>query len=233
QIVLQVLVLSPVLLVFGEALPKNLMRLEADNWPYKLVWVLKLTRFLCTVTLLLPLIHVCGVLLRRALRMSGEDATLAGRERVAELLREAVPTGAISQEQASLVDRALRFEGATVRDEMVPWKAVDAVRVDRPAATVIAAARASTHTRAVAVDAAGTPVGVLHLTRLLMHPTKPALDLVEQPAHVEPGMPVRVALRRLREAGVPLAIVMDQGRAVGIVTAKDLVEPLTGDLEAW
>ena len=43
------------------------------------------------------------------------------------------------------------------------------------------------------------------------------------------------ALRVMREERHPMAVVQDPatGRPLGLVTLKDLVEPLTGPLRAW
>jgi len=46
-------------------------------------------------------------------------------------------------------------------------------------------------------------------------------------------MPVRSALRQVQTNGATLAIVTDNDRPAGIVTIKDLVEPITGELAGW
>jgi CBS domain containing-hemolysin-like protein len=47
-------------------------------------------------------------------------------------------------------------------------------------------------------------------------------------------MPVMRALRVMRNERALLAIVIDgAGRPIGIVTIKDVVEHLTGELPAW
>jgi CBS domain containing-hemolysin-like protein len=45
---------------------------------------------------------------------------------------------------------------------------------------------------------------------------------------------VREALTVLRDAGVPMGVVLGPGgKPAGLVTPKDLIEPLTGPLAAW
>ena len=46
-------------------------------------------------------------------------------------------------------------------------------------------------------------------------------------------LPLRTALRRLQLRGAGIAIVTDGDRPVGVVTVKDLVEPITGELTSW
>ena len=52
---------------------------------------------------------------------------------------------------------------------------------------------------------------------------------------VEPTMRVREALRTMRSQRQSMAIAVDpsSARPVGLLTLKDLVEPITGELGAW
>lgn len=232
QIVGQVLVLSPLLLVFGEALPKNLMRLEADVWPYYLVYLLRGVRWLATACGLLPLIGFVSSILTRTLAIPASDGLAAGRHRVAELLRETVPTGALSLEQASLVDRAFEFERATVNDVMIPWASAATVRETWDIEHIRRVARRSGSTRLPVVDGAGRVRGVINQIRLATEPGASVRALTEPAPRVMPETNVREALERLRAEGARLAIVERGRRPQGLVTTKDLIEPLVGPLEA-
>jgi CBS domain containing-hemolysin-like protein len=56
---------------------------------------------------------------------------------------------------------------------------------------------------------------------------QPVMTLIEEQS-------VRSAITLMQKARQTLAVVVDrQGRAVGLVTMKDLVEELVGDLENW
>jgi CBS domain containing-hemolysin-like protein len=51
---------------------------------------------------------------------------------------------------------------------------------------------------------------------------------------VPPDMTVTQAIARLRKARAAMAIVRDEkDRAVGVITVKDLVEEIVGELAAW
>ena len=57
---------------------------------------------------------------------------------------------------------------------------------------------------------------------------------VLQAVELSPELPVMHALVRLQRAHRAMGIVLDsRGRAVGLVTVKDLVEEIVGELEAW
>jgi CBS domain containing-hemolysin-like protein len=53
-------------------------------------------------------------------------------------------------------------------------------------------------------------------------------------AGVPPDMTVAQAMVALRKARAAMAVVRDaKGRALGIITIKDLVEEIVGELAAW
>jgi CBS domain containing-hemolysin-like protein len=54
------------------------------------------------------------------------------------------------------------------------------------------------------------------------------------PVHLPRSRPLRDALRTLQEQRRAIAIVVDeQDKPIGVVTVKDLIEPLTGELATW
>ena len=237
-VLIQTLALTPVLVIFGESLPKELFRLRADTLPARFGVVLAAARTALVWTGVLGLILL---LVRAASRLAGlrdERAVSAPAERIAALIRESASAGSLSREQSDLAERALAFDRAAVRDVMIPWPDVAALPADASRASVLRAIlrhgptsyplveRARDHARA-------RVVGVLRTTDLLAEAHLEPRDAMAEPARLEPGTPARQALARLSISGVSLGIVEDRGRPIGLVTAKDLVEPLTGRLQAW
>jgi putative hemolysin len=230
---LQVAVLSPLLLVFGETLPKEIMRGAADRLPYRLVNIVLWVRRLLTVIGLVPAVLLFGRLAGKLIGGGEAAAGAASRARTAELLHESVAAGALSQVQGSLVDRALAFGRATVADEMIPWQEVATASVTWSRERILRHAQRSGHTRLVMLGARGKVIGVLNQIDLHLSPELEVRELVRPAAVVHPDDGIRETIIAVREAGPPLAIVKEAGRPIGIVTVKDLVEPLVGDLKAW
>jgi len=222
-----VMVLTPALLVFGESLPKEFFRLNADRMPYRLAPVITACRWLATATLLLPVLSLIlrAVTSRLADESGGQDPR--GRRRLMELLEESAHQGAISGVQGALAERALVFERTAVRDVMIAWSAVDRVRLsDTPERAAGIAARTE-KTWLPVVDHAGSVAGVVHAVALLERP-EAWRDLIERPTRLGPRDPLRGALARLSGTGVGVGIVEERGRPVGLVGKRDLVRPLIG-----
>ena len=90
-------------------------------------------------------------------------------------------------------------------------------------------------TRLPVVDNDGRLVGVLNTVRALSDPDRATVDLMRQPLLLDANDSMLEAIDRLRSEGRGMGIVVKAGTLtpLGVVTVKDLVEPLTGELAAW
>ncbi len=221
--------LAPVLFVMGEALPKELFRLDADRLTYRFARLIAALRIVFTITGVLPLLRLVTRLVEKAAGLR-QDAAEDARQRIAALLKEGASHGVLSESQLSLVDRAMLLQTVRVRDEMTPWARVRAVPLDTDFAGACRMLGEASHTIVPLVDRTGRVSGVLRQVDL--HATaKAPRHLMLEPARLRPGMTVREALLKLREAQARFGVVEEEsGRPVGIITARDLVEPLTGEL---
>ena len=60
------------------------------------------------------------------------------------------------------------------------------------------------------------------------------LTHLREPVRLSPHLPIDAALRQLRRARQPMGIVVNpRGDAIGLVTVKDLVEEIVGELKTW
>jgi CBS domain containing-hemolysin-like protein len=56
---------------------------------------------------------------------------------------------------------------------------------------------------------------------------------MDKPVYLTAQMSVETALRALNRSGGHMGVIRQGSRDIGIVTRKDLVEPLVGELEEW
>jgi CBS domain containing-hemolysin-like protein len=231
---LQALMVTPLLFIFGETLPKDLFRTHTDHWTYWLSPTLTFFRWLFLVSGLLPIVRFVGYGLQRVMRHD-ERSVATGRQRVGQLIREGVGAGVISEAQTTLADRALSMRGRTVRDEMVPWASVVAVPVIADRREREALMRIHNYTRMPVIDREGRVIGMLSTMAAVFAGDTPTRNLVLPVQTFDPSTPVFEALRVMRMERRKMAVVLDEEskRPLGLVTLKDLVEPLTGELAAW
>lgn len=234
-IALNVLVVTPVIFVFCETLPKDLFAAHADRLTPRLSWLLLIAVLLLTLTGLLPLINWLGRRSRPAEDMRGE-ALAQPRHQFELLVKEGVGEGMMSEEQSSIVDRVLDFADLRVGEEMTPWSKVIRVGVDDAPARLWRLAETSSLSRFPVVDATGRVTGVVSLYDALRHTpdTCPSIvQLVKPVPMFDHELSLREALARMRSERNQIAVVTRHAKPVGIVTFKDLVEPITGELASW
>jgi len=95
--------------------------------------------------------------------------------------------------------------------------------------------RGRNFTRLPVVDRRGRAIGIISWMDAILQPDAPTSRLLREPVTFAPRTRVLEAIRRMRHERQAMAIVLapQTGRPVGLVTLKDLVEPLTGELAAW
>jgi CBS domain containing-hemolysin-like protein len=223
-------VVTPLLFVFGDSVPKNVFRRLAETLTYRLSWLLVAAHFLFTVTGVLPLIRALTWLLTRGVR--GRSAV--PEDRLGALLAEGQASGVLTHIQSVMADRVRNIADVTLADVMVPtekvaWAARGAGRDE-----LLKLVKKSSYSRLPVRDDKGDVVGILDTYDVLVEegPSCPTERMVP-PLNLPAGMTVTEALYRMQRGHVMMAVVQSAGRCVGIVTIKDLVEEIVGELEEW
>ena len=232
-ILINTIVMVPILFVFGEVLPKDLFRTHTDTWTYWWSATLSVTDKLLWWTGIVPLVATIG---RMSQFVLGTESSIepSPRRRFGLLFKEGLGGGVLSDEQITLADRVLAMKSLTVKSEMVPWTRVSCIGMNVPLTHRSHAIRNAIHTRLPVVDERGLVQGVLPVLNALLKPETSTKELLVTPLILTPETPVRDALQQLRKSGVAMAIVTGANKKpAGIVTLKDLVEPIVGELGAW
>lgn len=236
-VILDVIIVTPILFVFGETLPKDLFAAHADRLVYPFGRPLYALHRLFTWIGLLPLIALFSNVVMRVLGSKQRVQPFQPRLQVQTLVQqEGLGTGLLSDVQSEMIERVLTLNKRRLRDEMVPWSQVITIDADASPAAVWDLADEQSRSRYPLADKQGQVVGIVSVYDALRYTrqTCPPLRQLAKPAiTMDADKPLRAALLDLRKAGVAMAIVTSQGKPVGIVTMKDLVEPITGELSSW
>ncbi|MEE2682185.1 MAG: CNNM domain-containing protein [Planctomycetota bacterium] len=233
-IVIDTLILVPVLFIFAETLPKDLFRTHTDRWTYLFSLPLQTARQLLSLIGVVPAVHGTARFLQRLVDPSS-DAPVGGRQRVAELLREGVGSGLLSSSQGELLDRAVLVHQSTAGSEMISWREVATLPLSSDRATREQVIRTRAFSRLPVVDRGGRVRGLLHVIDAMLQSDASTESLIRPTIEVSSSTSTFEALERMREARLRLAIVVDPDtrRPVGVISVKDLVEPLIGPIRDW
>lgn len=228
SVLINAAILVPLLFIFGEVLPKELFRENTDRWSYSCAPLIEWTRRCLSWTGLAPLVAAAGS------RLGVEKGnSVSARQRMADLLREGVPVGVLSESQTAMVDRALLLRERNVTMEMVPWNDVTTLPVDASRAIIESKTSEYPHSRFPIVDASGDVTGVVSTLDLMLYRDRSLEELSRTALIIDHSLTVQVALAYLRDNSQSVAIIQRDGVPVGIVTMKDLVEVLVGELTDW
>jgi len=173
----------------------------------------------------------------------------AGREKfwtlrsIQQNLTEGAAHGAISTRQNFIATNILGLGHVKVRSVMTPLSKTVLVSEDAVFADCFKTAESVRFSRYPVYKGGKTEiVGVVNIFDPLFTDVSGDSSMTDEPVkpHVKPHITVRddagvdEALAALRKAQSPMGIVTDaSGRAVGIVTMKDIVEEIIGEVPVW
>lgn len=230
---LNTILLSPLLFLSGEIIPKNFFRTRGNRLVVRHslpLWIA--LRTLLPVTLLL---RALGRLTRALPRSVPAPDAMLERDRLQSLVREVAEEGTLTGDQERMVRNVLRLSTVPVREAMVPIGEADALTEGFDVESLLAASAVRAHTRLPVRRADGSGyLGVVSVLDLVYRPELSAAELVREAPRVKEGHSVERALRRLRRDRQVMGLVCDEdGRVTGLITVKDLVEEVSGELPVF
>lgn len=226
-------VLTPLLFLFGELLPKDVFRRK----PHTLLGLASPLLFAARI-LFLPLalpLFALGVGIERLLRFERRELSRAfGREVFLSVLDEGARHGSIPSETRALAQNALALSEIPIERVMIPWAEVEWLDSGEGPGAVRERAGEFEHTRLPLRDEQGRFLRYLHqLDVLVAPPEEDPLAQARTLPDLPPGLGVDAALHRMRLAGGRIALVGDPSRPLGLLALKDLVEEISGELADW
>lgn len=230
---LSLAVMTPLVLVFGEIVPKSLFQNYADKVVSKAIYILWGFR-----VLFWPLVAVGGALSDFLVRVLGlEQQTVAmSREELRLLLRFSAPEGAnrISPDEQRMVRRIFTFKDLTVEQVMLPLSEVTALPLSATLEEVAGEITDKRHTRIpIYRERLDQIEGIAHAFDVLRaEPGETLAELCRPAIFVPESQPAVNTLVRLQREGQGMAVVVDEyGGATGVVTIEDILEEVVGDID--
>ncbi|MHC4119616.1 MAG: CNNM domain-containing protein [Planctomycetota bacterium] len=234
----------PVLFVFGELIPKNLFFFRADAMmPYVSPILYAFHRVLsgCGIIPLLKLISSSFTRLTGLTASSQSVITSTQRHKVRALLRDTHEEGILSSVQTDIVGRLVDLSHVRMRSVMIPINKVEMVDADSDNAALLKKLSKCAFTRLPVVEGEpGNVIGFVSIYEALSSAKKFAHlhDFVKPIRKLDASTSVTDAINIMQKENHRIVLITRASRAgrdrpVGIVTMKDLVEELLGELAEW
>lgn len=232
-----VALVTPIVFVFGEVTPKNLFQWNAD------VLMLRGSRLLVTVSAMFRatgVVWVLNTMTRLVTGLLGGDyealVHAAPKRRFAALVREALATEAAGEEQSELVERVLQLSETPLHSVMMPRNRIISINANADRKTVVSLARRTNHRRLpVYAGDKRRVIGLVKIDDLLGREGWQTVTEGLRPISVLGAHDtVAAAILQMQRSRHPMGVVVDRaGRLLGLVTLKDLLEEVVGELGAW
>lgn len=229
-------ILSPIIFVFGDVVPKNLFQIDADRLMHRSAGVLRATLLLFRWTGILWVLRGMTRLSTRLAGHADQPEDQEARAEVVGLLREGAAQAALPEEQTRFIEGVMNLSAIRVGGIMIPRRLVVTVPVNAGRAELERIARGHNYSRLPVVDASGASVlGIVTVSEVLADENGRTIEAwMTPPLAISAGDTVAAALVRLQKTRATMAIVTDPRRGfVGIATLKDVVEEIFGELPAW
>ncbi|MCY3822629.1 MAG: hemolysin family protein [Nitrospinae bacterium] len=232
---LSVALVIPVLVVFGEVVPKGYCQARADTLApllARVVWGARL--------LVYPLVWLISALIGTALRLgtrNGESTPFVTRQEL-EALMEEQSDGDVQVLERQMIGRIFTFGELDMENVLVPIVDLSAVDEESTVEEVIEKIEDDGHSRILIYrENLHHIIGVVHARDILglgagaAGRLKDKEGLIRSTYFVPETKPADSLLDELMSRNDKMAVVVDEyGACTGIVTMEDLVEEIVGDI---
>ena len=226
------IVLTVVVLVFGEISPKSM----AKNSPEAFVlFSAPIIRIFYVILYPLSFIFKLWQNLLAKIFKKDDDQGMTEEELIS-IIEEAEEEGGIDEEEGNLIRSAIEFGDLTVEDIFTPRIDITAIPSDMTKEEIAAVFAESGYSRLpVYEEELDNTIGILYYkdfyTRAYTRPTVQISDSIKPVIYVAKSQPVNELMKELQEKQLHLAIVTDEfGTVAGIVTLEDILEEIVGEI---
>ncbi len=246
-VALATLVMTLLVLIFAEVLPKTYAISDPENAAAKVSPIIRLV-----VLIFSPIVATIRALVRLILRLFGvqtdpDTAVLAIREEIAGAISLGHSEGIVEKEDRDRILGALDLGDRTVDEIMLHRSKIEMINADDDPQTVLAQSLKSSHTRLPLYrDDPENIIGILHAKDLLraMHKLMTrdnisltalnkfnVMDVAIKPYFVPETTTLDDQMRQFLHRHRHFALVVDEyGALQGLITLEDILEEIVGEI---
>ena len=233
---ISILILTPVLLIMGEVVPKSIFQQKADTIASRIIYALRFFSYL-----FYPVIFIFSRVARFITRLVGDGTVpqnmFITREELRVLLDVSDSAANPSTIDRKRIRRIIRFADTTVGEAMIPLADVVGLNETRPMKEAVRLVMKHGFNRLPVYRGNITNIkSILTLDSWnLMEPDildNAATDYMSSVLFLSPKQTIDQALPQLQAREDHMAVVVDEfGSAVGILTMEDVFEEVVGEID--
>ena len=224
-------VVTVVVLIFGEISPKSIAKDCAENWAMTAAPFLR-----CLIWLLMPLNALFSLwkkLLARMFHLDGDNKM--SPEELLMLVNEVQQEGSIDKDEGDLLKNAIGFSEQEAQDILIHRVDLAALPVDATKEEVADLFTQTKYSRLLIYrEDIDHIIGTIHQKDFYVGcgvTDKPLEEILSPVMFVLENEPISLLLKKLQLAKTQMAVVVDEyGGTCGIVTMEDILEELVGEI---
>ena len=223
-----VLILSPLIVIFGQIVPKAVFQRRRDT---AILWAIY--PLIVASWILYPVLAVVNVFTKILTLIGSTKSVFVTREELIGVIEGDTSVPRIDYKDR-MIKRIFRFSETTVAEIMIPLINVSALSEDAAVRDAICMINETGHTRIpIYSSRVDNITGMLHSFYLLgENPDEKVRSFARPPYYVPESKFVDELLDEMKEGIAGLAVVVDEyGGAVGIIALEDILEEVVGEIE--
>ena len=235
---INLLVMVPILLLFGEITPKVLA--IRNNVAFANAECRPIALFARLITPLREVIrHISDFFITLIVGKQRSQGNLVTEDMIRTLVHDAVGEGALDSKEAQYIEKIFDFGNKSLSDIMRPRSDIQFLSADLPVSELLAQIRATRQSRyPVFKGHRDTILGILYtrdllgvdLARLERDP-QGIRKLLRQPSFFPESKPAVELFHTFRQRKLSFALIVDEyGGVTGLVTMEDLLECVFGEI---
>ena len=228
---LSTVVVTVVVLIFGEISPKSIAKDCAEEWAMTAAPFLR-----CLIWLLMPLNALFSLWKKLLAKVFHLDAdSKMSPEELLMLVNEVQQDGSIDKDEGDLLKNAIGFSEQEAQDILIHRVDLAALPVTASKEEVADLFTQTKYSRLLVYDGSIDHIlGTVHQKDFYVGcgvTDQPLSAIISPPVFALENEPIRLLLKKLQQAKTHVAVVVDEyGGTCGIVTMEDILEELVGEI---
>ncbi len=234
--IISTVVMTFVLLLFGEIIPKTVAVSDNERWALRLAPTMR--RAALVLTPLVYLFQTLTNLILRPLGIKHAHQIFVTEEDIRAIVNVGAEQNVLEEREREMIHSVIEFGDTIVREVMTPRPNVVAVSIDDSPRRALDIVIAEGYSKLpVYHESKDDIVGMVHDRELLISlangsiSSTPLRQLMRPVVHVPENKKIAELLREMQRDKFTMAIVVDEyGGTAGLVTMEDLLEEIVGEI---
>ena len=227
------LVMTVLVLIFGEILPKSLAKENAEKFTLAIARIMTFLIFI-----LKPLIFLFSLIKKGVIKLLGNknaDNPSVTEEELKFIIEEIEDEGVLEEQEGELVRSALEFDEISLEEILIPRVNIVGVKITDDIENIKNMFMTERYSRMPVFEKTiDNIIGIIHqkdFFNMYLSGGKNISSIVKKPLYFSEYKKISEVMATMQRTKNHMAIVLDQyGGTEGLVTLEDIIEELVGEI---